>query len=48
MLVAPMASDSKFIYTLVYYREGDATSTRKAVFVEWYELKDSVIEFKGE
>jgi len=29
MGVAPMASDGRYIYTLVMYREGDATSTRK-------------------
>lgn len=46
MKVAPMASDSKFIYTLVTYREGDASSNRKAIFCEVYELKDLTIEFK--
>lgn len=48
MKVAPMASDSKFIYTLVFYREGDASSTRKAIFCEIYELKDNKIEFKSD
>ena len=46
MKVAPMASDSKFIYTLVLYREGDASSTIKAVFCEVYELKDNKIDYK--
>ena len=48
MRVAPMASDGKFIYTIVQYREDGESSTRKAIFCEWYQLKDNVIEFVDE
>ena len=45
MKVAPMCSDSKYIYTIVYYREDGANSERKAVFCEVYELVDHTIKF---
>ena len=46
MRVAPMASDGKFIYTIVQYREDGESSTRKAIFCEVYELLENVIHFK--
>ena len=45
MRVAPMASDGKYIYTIVSYHEDGEASTRKATFCEVYEFKENVIEF---
>ena len=45
MKVAPMCSDSKYIYTIVYYRENGENSERKAVFCEVYELVEHTIKF---
>ena len=48
MGAAPMASDGRFIYTLVLYREGDANSTKKSTYCEVYSLEKKVIKFVRE
>ena len=48
MTTAPMASDGLYIYTLVFYREGNSTSTKKATFCEVYSLEANVIKFVKE
>ena len=48
MTTAPMASDGLHIYTLVFYREGNSTSTKKATYCEVYSLEANVIKFVKE
>jgi len=48
MSAAPMASNGRYIYTLVQYRKDDVDSERISTFCEWYELKDNELSFVGE
>ena len=43
-----MASNGRYIYTLVQYRKDDVDSERISTFCEWYELKDNELSFVGE
>ena len=48
MTAAPMASNGRYIYTLVQYRSGDVNSERKATYCEIYELQENLIMFVKE
>jgi hypothetical protein len=50
MTAAPMASDGRYIYTLVQYRSDGVTSERKATYCEIYEFQENenIIKFVKE
>jgi hypothetical protein len=49
MGITPMASDGKYIYAMLNYRESGPNSDRKSTFIEIYELHDdNKIEFKSD
>jgi len=50
MTAAPMASDGRYIYTLVQYRSDGVTSERKATYCEIYEFQENenIIKFVEE